>query len=207
MKDFELSTSGNFKIKEECERLLIYVPDFLSQLQNDYFALCNMLSGWQRERLSFYGRNYYLPRLTLWFSKEQLGYKYSGIQMDSKPYPKFLGEISDKVCNFTKQNFNGVLLNKYRNGLDKVGWHSDNERCLGETINVATISLGTTRTFFAKKSNGKKRLELDLKPGSLLIMQHPFQNEWLHCIPARPKVRNPRISLTFRKIETPEESE
>jgi alkylated DNA repair dioxygenase AlkB len=40
-----------------------------------------------------------------------------------------------------------VLLNLYRNGVDSMGWHSDDERELGERPVIASVSLGATRRF------------------------------------------------------------
>ncbi|WP_438489734.1 alpha-ketoglutarate-dependent dioxygenase AlkB, partial [Listeria monocytogenes] len=43
--------------------------------------------------------------------------------------------------------FNSVLLNRYRNGLDSLGWHADNEPELGDAPVIASVSLGAMRMF------------------------------------------------------------
>ena len=111
-------------------------------------------------------------------------------------------KISNQVAEFSDLQFNSVLLNRFRNGSDKIGWHSDNEKCLGETINIATISLGAERHLFTKRLGDKKSVELNLGHRSLLLMKHPFQQKWLHCIPPRKHQNGERISLTFRTIVT-----
>ena len=201
MTEFAINYTKNQQILKACDDLLFYIPDFLGQSSDRYFELCTNLRTWKQEKISIYGKKHPLPRLTLWYSKEGLTYYYSGIKMIPKRYPKVIEALSEKVCNVTNLYFNSVLLNKYRNGSDKVGWHRDNEKCLGKIVNIATISLGAPRTFLAKRLNKKETFDLVLKHGSLLIMKHPFQNDWTHSLPARPRVRQSRISLTFRKIE------
>jgi alkylated DNA repair dioxygenase AlkB len=133
-------------------------------------------------------------------------YTYSGITMTAQPYPPVIKKISNQVTKFSGQHFNSVLLNRYRNGSDKIGWHSDNEKCLGEIINIATISLGAKRHLLTKRPGDKKSVELELEHGSLLLMKHPFQHKWLHCIPPRKLQNDERISLTFRTIVTAQDS-
>jgi len=201
MATFTNNNTKNLKILKVCDGLLFYIPGFLGQSSDRYFKLCSNLRTWRQEKISIYGKEHPLPRLTLWYSKEDLDYRYSGIKMTPKRYPKVIETLSNKVCSFTDMYFNSVLLNKYRDGSDKIGWHRDNEKCLGEIVNIATISLGSSRTFLAKKSSRKETFDLALEHGSLLLMMHPFQNEWTHSLPARPKIKQSRISLTFRKID------
>ncbi|MEF9477321.1 alpha-ketoglutarate-dependent dioxygenase AlkB [Chryseobacterium sp. 1B4] len=48
--------------------------------------------------------------------------------------------------------FNGVLLNLYRDHNDSVAWHRDKESRYGKRPVIASISLGQTRNFdFRKK--------------------------------------------------------
>tara|TARA_Y100000766_G_scaffold250689_1_gene233852 strand:- start:203 stop:586 length:384 start_codon:yes stop_codon:yes gene_type:complete len=122
--------------------------------------------------------------------------------MTAEPYPSVIKKISNQVTKFSGHPFNSVLLNRYRDGSDKIGWHSDNEKCLGEIINIATISLGAERHLLTKRPGDKKSVELELEHGSLLLMKHPFQHKWLHCIPPRKHQNDERISLTFRTIVT-----
>ena len=43
--------------------------------------------------------------------------------------------------------FNSVLLNCYRSECDSMGWHSDDEKELGENPVIASVNLGATRRF------------------------------------------------------------
>ena len=101
----------------------------------------------------------------------------------------------------TGYEFNSVLLNLYRNGEDKVSWHADDEKSLGNEINIASISIGAEREFqFKSKHNSNDKQEIMLTHGSLLVMHNPIQEHWLHQIPIRKKIKEPRINLTFRYI-------
>ena len=94
-----------------------------------------------------------------------------------------------------------MLLNQYRDGNDKVAWHADDEKSLGDIINIASVSVGAERDFqFKSKHNSEEKKEIELTHGSLLVMHDPLQQNWLHQIPVRKKVSKPRINLTFRYI-------
>jgi alkylated DNA repair dioxygenase AlkB len=56
--------------------------------------------------------------------------------------------------------FNSVLINYYRDGKDRVAWHSDNEKELGINPMIASVSLGAERKF---KLRHKKYKENQLK--------------------------------------------
>lgn len=102
-------------------------------------------------------------------------------------------------------DFNGILVNRYENGSETIGAHSDNEKGLGKGGSVIGISLGATRImrFRGKKStlniDGKKYLDMEMPHGCLFIMDGDFQKEFTHEIPAQKKITDIRISLTFRK--------
>ena len=49
------------------------------------------------------------------------------------------------------QKFNSVLINYYRNGNDRVGSHSDDEKELGPLPSIASVSLGADRLFRLKR--------------------------------------------------------
>ena len=201
MEEFWSKFHIDGNIITECNHLLSYIPNFLGQMSDSYLDLSLELDSWRQDHILLFGRQYKLPRLTLWYSATGRSYTYSGITMTGKPYPAFISRISNHITRFSGLRFNSVLLNRYRTGADKIGWHSDKEKCLGETINIATISLGSKRTLLVKKSGAKKFLKLELEHGSLLLMKNPFQKTWLHCIPPRKHQSGERISLTFRKIE------
>jgi len=112
-----------------------------------------------------------------------------------------LTKIYDRVRKESPVEFTSVLLNLYRNGKDSNGWHADNEKELGQSPVIASISFGAERFFHLKHRNIKEaRLKILLHSGSLLLMEGNTQERWLHQIPKTAKPLAPRINLTFRKI-------
>jgi alkylated DNA repair dioxygenase AlkB len=92
-----------------------------------------------------------------------------------------------------------VLCNLYRNGNDSVGLHADAEPEMGPVI--ASVSLGAERLFRLKKKDGGVAFSERMPHGSLLIMAGDTQKQFKHEVPREPGVTQPRINLTFRRIE------
>lgn len=179
-----------------------FYPNFLSKEQAD-FLFKNLINNvdWNQEHINFMGKISPIPRLTYWYSKENKEYVYSGIKVVPVPYPEIIKRLNILVEEKTGYEFNSVLLNLYRNGEDKVSWHADDEKSLGNEINIASISIGAEREFqFKSKHNSNDKKEIMLTHGSLLVMHNPIQEHWLHQIPIRKKIKEPRINLTFRYI-------
>ncbi len=179
-----------------------FYPNFLDKDQADFLFehLINHVP-WNQEEINFMGNIHPVPRLTYWYSKENKEYVYSGIKVLPVPYTKVIQRLSDRVEEKSGYKFNSVLLNQYRDGNDKVAWHADDEKSLGDIINIASVSVGAERDFqFKSKHNSEEKKEIELTHGSLLVMHDPLQQNWLHQIPVRKKVSKPRINLTFRYI-------
>jgi alkylated DNA repair dioxygenase AlkB len=121
--------------------------------------------------------------------------------MQPKPFSKSLLEIKEKIDEISQVVFTSCLANLYRYGADSNGWHSDNEKELGENPIIASISFGEER-YFHFKHRTKKTLKhkIKLQHGSLLLMKGSTQNHWLHQIPKTKKDIGKRINLTFRNI-------
>ena len=96
-------------------------------------------------------------------------------------------------------DFNGILINKYKDGNDYISDHSDNEKEISDK-GVISISYGAVRKFRIRDKHSKKII-MDIPTESYQIMQMHgnFQNEFLHGIPIEKKVKESRISFTFRK--------
>lgn len=151
------------------------------------------------------------PRLTAWYGQPGLTYTYSAKAMSPLPWTTSLLTIktaieTELINHLIKTDFTSVLINKYRDGNDSLGWHSDNEKELGNEPVIASISLGEARTFqFRLKDDHKKKIQIELNDGSLLVMRGKTQELWQHQIPKRSSataVINPRINLTFRHIQS-----
>ena len=110
-----------------------------------------------------------------------------------------LDEANKTVEKLIKDSFN--------NGITKIrivtgkGLHSDNEKELGDKINICSISFGASRDFIFKSKKSKLKKNLNLQNGSALYMMHPTQKNYNHSLPKRTKVVHERVNLTFRYIQ------
>ena len=158
---------------------------------------------WTQNKIRFYGKESLVPRLEAWYGDPGKSYAYSGIQMNPKPWTKELVEIKEAIEKEARVPFNSVLINYYRDGKDRVAWHSDDEKELGQPPIIGSVSLGAERKFKLRhkkyKENGLKT-EIMLQHGSFLLMKGPTQHHWMHEIPRTAKPIGPRINLTFRII-------
>ncbi len=153
---------------------------------------------WERPLLRVYGSSYKSPRLTTFLGEENISYKYSGHTHLAKGWPDWFVPLLEMVASSCDVKFNGCLLNLYRNGMDRMGWHSDDELEIDDTKPIASLSFGATRDFLLKHRYENLRESLPLKSGDLLIMYPPCQNDWQHSVPIRKRVVESRINLTFR---------
>lgn len=129
------------------------------------------------------------------------GYKYSGQQttvIDISAHP-ILQKYLDIANQITGGGFNGVLVNLYEDGTNYISAHSDDEKGISKA-GVASIAFGATRTFRIRdKQTSKIVIDVQHRPGQLMIMSGEFQKDYTHEIPIQKRVKEPRISLTFRK--------
>jgi alkylated DNA repair dioxygenase AlkB len=182
---------------------ILFDKDFLSKSEaNFYLESIFESTPWRQDKITIYGKTFDVPRLQQWYGDEGLSYTWSGIKMNPLPWTNDLLVIKEKVESVANCAFNTVLLNLYRDGNDTVGWHSDNEKELGENPVIASISLGSSRDFQMRHVSDKsiEGLTVSLDHGSLLVMAGETQKYWQHQIPRRKKVKEKRINLTFRKI-------
>jgi len=157
---------------------------------------------WRQETITLWGKQYRQPRLSAWYGDAGRHYAYSGLQLAPLPWNATLARIKAEIEHATGQRFNSVLVNRYRNELDSVGWHSDAERELGPLPVIASLSLGATRRFRLRPKHHKpcKSLGIDLDDGSLLLMAGNTQQCWQHAVPTMRAACGERLNLTFRLI-------
>ena len=184
---------------------LSYYPRLFETKQADSF-LDKLKDGieWTQNTIRFYGKESLVPRMEAWYGDEGKSYAYSGIHMDPKPWTEELIIIKHKIEPLAGVAFNSVLINYYRDGKDRVAWHSDDEKELGQNPVIGSVSLGAERKFKLRhkryKTNGLKH-EILLRHGSFLLMKGSTQHHWMHEIPRTAKPIGPRINLTFRIIK------
>ena len=190
---------------------IFYDPHFLSPEDADLsFGLLKNDPQLKQDQIRMMGKWINEPRLTAWYGDPDKSYKYSGKIMVPKPWSPILLDLKEKIEHRVKNlglniEFNSVLINKYRNGLDSQGWHSDDEKELGLDPVIASLSLGAERTFQVRlKEEHAKKISLSLIHGSLLVMSGRTQSLSQHRVPKiKPNeaLLTPcRINLTFRTI-------
>jgi len=161
---------------------------------------------WEQREIVLFGRPILQPRLIAWAG--QLPYRYSGQTLEPRAWPPPLEAqmlpLAERVARAAGAAFNHVLINRYRDGNDSMGYHADDEPELGPEPCVATLSLGQTRRFSlrAERARASERaLSLPLTAGSLLVMGGSCQRHYRHAIPKEPRLLvGERISLTFRCV-------
>ncbi len=181
---------------------IVYYPNFLElKAANQYFETLKNTIAWQQDVIKVYGKVYQQPRLTALFAENGKPYAYSNLIMEPHDFTPELLKIKQKVEALSKTTFTHCLLNRYRDGKDSNGWHSDNEKSLGQNPVIASVSLGQVRSFHLKhKTDMAGSYKMVLNHGSLLIMQGETQHYWLHQVPKTKKIIGERINLTFRSI-------
>jgi alkylated DNA repair dioxygenase AlkB len=164
--------------------------------------------AWEQRHIVLFGKPVLQPRLIAWAG--ELPYRYSGQTLEPRPWPHVVRMLATRIGAVARAPFNHVLLNRYRDGKDSMGFHADAEPELGPDPVVATLSLGQTRRFVLRRHGrpgDEPPLVLPLVDGSLLIMGGTCQRHYRHAIPreTRPGFAE-RISLTFRHILRPPSS-
>lgn len=187
---------------------LYYEKAFLSQDEaTTLFDALVAKCAWERRKTSF---QHPVPRDEAYYGDEGTDYKYS--RREYRPLPWIPELLSLKIrieqhtpqrayanVGMTRCGYNAVLCNFYRNGSDSVGLHADAEPEMGPVI--ASLSLGAERLFRLKRLDGSVAFSERLAHGSLLIMAGHTQKSFKHEVPKEPDVVQPRINLTFRRIE------
>jgi len=173
---------GIFVNKELLEQCISYVEPLLVE----------------RPEIIIYGKPCKQHRNVGFFSNESIGYKYSKKLMASQSLSVSLTALLFEINRMLGTQFNGILVNKYMDGNDYIGAHSDDETGL-DGIGVVAISYGAERNFRIRNKNDKTIIcnEPTTHCG-ILHMGGNFQKLYTHEIPMQKKITESRISLTFR---------
>jgi alkylated DNA repair dioxygenase AlkB len=188
-------------------------PNWLASMGLPVEELREHLRGgipWRQPVVSVYGRRHPVPRLTCWLGDPGCAYRYSGLLETPQPWTVPLGQLRERLVDAVGVDFNSLLLNRYRDGRDRMGWHADDEPELVADHPIASLSLGATRSLRFRPRPNRLPTEsappapfaVDLADGDLLLMHAPTQRYWHHGLPARLGVKAERFNLTFRLIQT-----
>jgi alkylated DNA repair dioxygenase AlkB len=180
---------------------------------------------WKQEAITLYGRRHLLPRLTCWMADPGCGYRYSGLANAIESWSPAAAELRQALHQLTGWRFNSLLLNRYRDGRDAMGWHADDEPELDPAAPIASLSLGGPRDFRLRPRPSPRRppgapppvgyataatngpaspdcapFNIPLHNGDLLLMEPPTQLWWQHAVPRRLRLYEERLNLTFRVV-------
>eukprot|EP00035_Acanthoeca_spectabilis_P007099 m.132450 g.132450 ORF g.132450 m.132450 type:complete len:460 (-) comp13796_c0_seq1:105-1484(-) len=100
-----------------------------------------------------------------------------------------------------------AFANRYLNGAECVGWHSDHLNRIGPRPVIAGLTLGAARPFKIRRAGGGgESVSVVLPHNSVVVMEDDAQEEWEHAVPrvsddsvAPHRLAGfARYSLTFR---------
>jgi alkylated DNA repair dioxygenase AlkB len=179
---------GRRVVLDDATGRIDYLPDFIDlDLARGWFEDLRSGVEWRGERRMMYDREVDVPRLVASF------------RLGAADVPAPVAEAARRVREETGAPFNRVGLNLYRDRHDSVAPHNDHTDEIAEGEPIALVSLGATRRMTIRgKAAPKRRLDLDLEAGSLLVMTYATQTHYDHGIPKTSEPAGERISLAFR---------
>lgn len=196
-----------------------YKDNFLSK--KDYNFIKKILENTQdwKEGLSYSGKN--IKRKQKWFHENKKyfckNWKQKYKRWESHNYNNdyyYIQEIIQKYIDKFLENkkvnipkLNSILLNYYKDGNNKIGFHKDNKDSFGEYPTIIILSIGDERTLRFEKTisgeitrnkNKENNFDIKLKDNSIFIMGGNSQKDWVHSIIEEDNKKE-RYSLTFRE--------
>ncbi len=175
-----------------------YIPGFIENPADVFKTLSEELDWVHRDNT---------PRMEYYYNGKGVPYTYgrgAGIRTyESQPLHPAILDIREQLELKAGVIFEVCFLNRYRDGKDQLGWHSDDSIEMDDDRPIAIISLGAKREiYFRNKDHSAAGLDSDilwLESGSLCLMAPGMQDTHEHRIP-KSGIANcgPRISLTFR---------
>ncbi|GGP80132.1 alpha-ketoglutarate-dependent dioxygenase AlkB family protein [Shewanella ulleungensis] len=189
-----------YKINQQVNPPVTWVKGFLSAKQQQ--LLLNEVTHYPLEKVTIevYGKQHLIPRTQAWFGDVGCDYHYSKLHINALPWPRVLSRLRQKLLSDYQIQSNSVLVNRYADGHDCMGWHSDDEPEIVTRSAIASVTLGACRDFVVRHKETQTKVNFALESGDLLIMHPGMQQHWQHALPKRLKVTEPRINFTFRHV-------
>lgn len=170
------------------------IDDLLQECVDDIWGKLD-----EKPAITVYGKPATQHRNIGFFSDQSIGYYYSRQLAASKPMTKSLQELLNLINIEFKTDFNGILVNEYPDGEHYIGRHSDDETSLTKA-GVVCVSYGASRKFrIRNKLTNEIVMDIPTTSTEIWVMGGDFQKEFTHEIPVEKKVKDKRISFTFRK--------
>jgi alkylated DNA repair dioxygenase AlkB len=152
------------------------------------------------------------PRREYWYNILNRPYTYGKRELrtyEPQAAHELITEMTDRIYVATGISFEGCFLNGYKDGLDSLGFHADDDPGIDHTKPIPIITLGQERVIKFRRvlvagSDTVKPVfgdeeKLLLEHGSVAIMEAGMQSTHQHAIP-KSGFHKPRISATFRGL-------
>ena len=158
----------------------------------------------KKPKVFVYGQWRHQQRNVGFFSDDSYGYFYSNQCARAQALTPALKTLLAAINDDYGATFNGILINEYENGTNKISAHADDETALDANVGVVTLSYGAERTFRIRQKVPKKTgpvvCDAKTKHCVALQMRGPrFQADLTHEVPGQKKVLGERVSFTFRR--------
>lgn len=165
----------------------------------------------EESMIKIMGKKLKIPRKQIAFGNPDTNYHFSGTNVKAYDWNQTDLSVNSKVARELKEiakmagetacvSFNYALVNNYLDQTKCIGYHSDDEKELGQYAVIAGISLGEERSIYFKSKLTDEVIKISLPHGSMYIMFFPTNKYWKHSIPRTTKHLGQRISITFRGI-------
>ncbi len=188
MTQLSLFDAGPRHLLDDASGRITHHPDAIEPaLAAAWFEQLRDGIAWKSGRRLMYEREVDVPRLRAHFA------------VDDPLLPHPLRDALASVRAVVDAPFDSIGLNLYRDQHDSVAPHNDTLADLVEGQPIALLSLGAARRMVIRAKRPPRRvLQLDLEPGSVLLMSYATQLHYDHGIPKQAVPVGPRISLAFR---------
>ena len=143
---------------------------------------------WEQRYRMMFARRFIEPRLTA---------EYPDIAQAPQ---ELLHTAADALSEHYGVPYRKLWMNLYRTHRDSTGWHGDLIGKVQETSTVPVLSLGATRRFLIKPTEGGASESFTVASGDLIVMGGRSQRDWRHSVPKQTTPAGARISVNFAPI-------
>jgi len=181
-REFDFSCARHIAL--DSRSWIEHIPGWFSQPDSLFLELIETAPWLQRDRW-MYTRTVIEPRLTADYPEVAEAPQHA------------LREIAAALSEHFGVRYRSLWVNLYRDQYDSTAWHGDNiGRVQAESI-VPVLTLGASRRFLIRPTNGGQTWMLRPASGDLIVMGGRAQRDWRHCVPKESTPSAPRISINF----------